>query len=171
MLRVSPICVVILVGFPLAGCSASSTPISMGADAPSPSSTTWLRFESEPSGADVSTLGGQTCQTPCALPVPLASQSVTFAKNGYVPQTLPVDVRQLTGRSADGSLLGPQLSPNPVEVELQVAPPIKPVTKAKFPKTAATSATIKSSSSKQASDSFPAPPLQSGGPFFPPPPR
>ena len=37
-----------------------------------------LRFESDPPGADVRTTGGQTCLTPCAIPVPAEPQSVTI---------------------------------------------------------------------------------------------
>ena len=53
-----------------------------------------VQFESEPPGADVRTAQGQTCLTPCSLAVPLANQSVTFAMNGYVPQTVQVAVQQ-----------------------------------------------------------------------------
>ena len=47
-----------------------------------------LRFESNPPGADVRTSQGETCLTPCALDVAWNQPSVTFAMDGYVPQTV-----------------------------------------------------------------------------------
>jgi len=49
----------------------------------------------------------QTCKTPCSLTLPLIEQSVTVALNGYVPQTLAVDVRDAK-----------DFDPNPVQVTL-----------------------------------------------------
>ena len=37
---------------------------------------------------------GQTCQTPCSLTLAVESQSVTFAKNGFLPQTIAISVDQ-----------------------------------------------------------------------------
>jgi hypothetical protein len=67
------------------------------------------------------------------------SQSVTFTKNGFLPQTVQISI----GKSAEHSLFSksaaPALIPNPVEVALQPVatqsepvtkvPPLKPVTK------------------------------------------
>ncbi len=103
----------------LAGCSDSGS----GLFQSSPPPTVSLQFDSEPPGAQVRTAQGQTCQTPCALPVPAASQSVTFEMNGYMPQTIQISTRA----PADHSLFStspPDLVPNPVGVTLQaVAPP------------------------------------------------
>ena len=76
-----------------------------------------LRFESAPPGADVTVNVGpnhppQTCKTPCSLTLPLIEQSVTVALNGYVPQTLAVDVRDAKA-----------FDPNPVQVTLQAVHP------------------------------------------------
>jgi PEGA domain-containing protein len=76
-----------------------------------------LRFESAPPGADVTVNVGpnqspQTCKTPCSLTLPLSKQSVTVALNGYVPQTLAVDVRDAK-----------DFDPNPVQVTLQAVHP------------------------------------------------
>src|ERR1700721_877960 len=59
----------------------------------SPPPPTALQFESDPPGADVRTAQGQTCLTPCSLTVPPENQSVSFAKNGYLPQTVQATVR------------------------------------------------------------------------------
>jgi len=90
-----------------------------------------LQFESTPPGADVRTSGGQTCRTPCSLAVPVTNQLITFAMNGFEPQTVPVQV----GQNSD-------LLPNPVEAALQpIAPPPKPKARKKpAPKTARTTA-------------------------------
>lgn len=111
----------------LAGCAALP-------DWMSPSMPSWLsptpagpvlqtlRFESRPAGADVRTAQGQNCQTPCALAVPSESQSIVFAKNGFLPQTVQINV----GAAPDHAFYEsppPALVPNPVVVELQPVPP------------------------------------------------
>ncbi len=109
-------------GVVLAGCSSSSR-----SSLSSPPSQP-LRFETVPPGADVRTTDGQTCKTPCALAVPLAAQSVSFAMNGYTPQTVPVDVHQ-------DNVFSPKVfTSNPVTVTLQAVP--KPIAKPKPRKTA-----------------------------------
>jgi hypothetical protein len=88
-----------------------------------------LAIESEPPGAEAKTSLGQSCRTPCQLPVQPGSEfSVTLALSGYQPQTVAVRPE------ADGASAAPRLAPNPVHVELQaVAPPKKPVAKKKKP--------------------------------------
>ncbi|MGB6282870.1 MAG: PEGA domain-containing protein [Xanthobacteraceae bacterium] len=81
-----------------------------------------LRFESAPPGADVTVnvepnQPPQTCKTPCSLSLPLSKQSVTVALNGYVPQTLAVDVRDAK-----------DFNPNPVQVTLHRTGRPKPPT-------------------------------------------
>jgi PEGA domain len=78
-----------------------------------------LRFESEPSGAEVRTSDGQVCRTPCSLSLPLTAQSANFSLDGYLPQTVPVQVHQSTERLNDNSFPPPDFEPNPVEVALQ----------------------------------------------------
>ncbi len=108
--------------YTLAGCSAlvfdrSSREQSL----PSPQT---LQFESVPSGADVRTGAGQTCQTPCSLALPVQSQSVTFAKNGFLPQTVQITVNQPPPEHSFFSTTPPPtLTPNPVKVALLIAPP------------------------------------------------
>jgi hypothetical protein len=105
---------------------------------PSPSMPDWfssssstpqlqtLRFESDPPGADVRTIQGQTCFTPCALAVPSENQPITITKAGYVAQTIQVSVGPPPEHSFWESP-PPTLVPNPVQVTLQAMAPPKPV--------------------------------------------
>jgi hypothetical protein len=149
----------------LAGCSSASWMPSMPSWLqlkPAAPPVQALQFESEPPGADVRTTDGQTCRTPCALALPLTAQSVNIAMNGYLPQTVPVDITQSGERQADNSFAPPNFLPNPVEVTLQaVAPP--PVGKPRPHKTIKTSA-VKPTAPRPVS----AAPTQDSA--FPPPP-
>jgi len=83
-----------------------------------------LNFESDPPGAEIRTIQGQTCITPCELRVPPHEQPVTITKNDYVPQTVQVTL----GPQPDHSFWQhppPALLPSPVRVVLQPVP--KPV--------------------------------------------
>ena len=106
----------------LAGCSSSSLSMpdwmSFHSAPPPPAA---LQFESDPPGADVRTAQGQTCLTPCSLTVPPENQSVSFAKNGFLPQTVQVTVRTPEHGMFDNP--PPDIQPNPVAVVLQPAPP------------------------------------------------
>jgi hypothetical protein len=86
-----------------------------------------LRVESEPPGADARTSQGQSCRTPCELSVSSGGEmSVSFALNGYQPQTLQVRTESPPQSFGDA---GPaRLQPNPVYAELQ---PVKPPAKKK----------------------------------------
>jgi hypothetical protein len=106
-----------------------------------------VEFESEPAGADVKTSTGQTCRTPCALSVAASDLTATFTLNGYQPQSMPVRMTtSAEGRDPNtGQVPPPRMTPNPVYVELMLAPPVrklappvatKPAQKKK-PKTAA----------------------------------
>ena len=111
-----------VMGSVLAGCSGSS--VSMPewlSPKPSPSSLQTLQFQSQPPGANVRTVKGQTCQTPCSLQVPPESQSVTFEKRGFVSQTVQVGVAERAEHSLFSRDPPPALTPNPVEVALQAA--------------------------------------------------
>ena len=104
-----------MLGVALAGCSsmlASSSP----SEQLQP-----LNFESDPPGAEVRTIQGQTCITPCALTVPAQEQPVTISRNGFIPQTVQVT----TGPQPDHSFWQnppPTLVPNPLHVVLQPVP-------------------------------------------------
>lgn len=82
-----------------------------------------VQFQSEPAGADVHTAQGQTCQTPCSLAVLAENQSVTFAKNGFVPQTVQISVSAPTEHSLFAKNAPSALMPNPVGVALKAVPP------------------------------------------------
>jgi outer membrane biosynthesis protein TonB len=108
--------------------ACSSTPDWMN---PAPTMDT-VRFESDPPGAEATTSNGQTCQTPCALALPVnAPLTVTFTLNGYQPITENIEPNIVTGT--------PQMRPNPVTVELTPALPLpkpvkKPIKKKPVPK-------------------------------------
>jgi len=117
-------------GFMLGACSATMPSLDFMKSAPQAET---LAIESEPPGAEAKTSLGESCRTPCKLPVQPGSEfSVTLALNGYQPQT--VSVRP----EAEGATAAPRLAPNPVHVDLQpVAPPKKPIAKKKKPVAAA----------------------------------
>jgi len=103
----------------LAGCSSMSAYVPDWMSFHSTPSLQTLQFESSPPGALVRTAQGQTCIAPCALAVQPAPQAVTFALEGFLPQTVQVDLRP---GDSSGALM-----PNPVIVTLQpVPPPVKP---------------------------------------------
>ncbi|MPZ54925.1 MAG: hypothetical protein GEU91_00215 [Rhizobiales bacterium] len=83
-----------------------------------------LRLESQPPGADAKLSSGDSCKTPCTLPVNvsggLSSElTVTYTLDGYQPQALTVDVvPPLDPREGPA-----RISPNPVTAELEAAPP------------------------------------------------
>jgi len=119
MLRVWPIAALAasgVISVVLSGCSSSTAPSWMPDWMTVKPPLQSLQFESLPPGADVTVAAttGQaalTCKTPCSLSLPLSKQSVTFSLNGYVSQTLPVDVQNAT-----------DFAPNPMRVTLQAAP-------------------------------------------------
>jgi len=144
---------VLACGFTLAACSASLP--SLDFFKPSPAAQT-LRMDSKPQGAEAKTSQGQTCRTPCEVTVQTASASnlsVTFALDGYQPQTVPV---QPDAAASSGAL-------NPVFAELQTmapAPRKKKKTAAKkkaAPTTTASAAPAAATSPPPAAAPAPAP--------------
>jgi PEGA domain len=128
----SRVIAIIACGFMLTACSATLPSLNLDFMKSAPQAET-LAIESEPPGAEVKISIGQSCRTPCQLPVqPGREFSVTLALSGYQPQT--VSVRP----EADGASATPRLAPNPIHVTLQaVAPPKKLVLKKKKPVVAA----------------------------------
>ena len=129
----------------LAGCASFSLPSFELPSFQSKPAASTVEFESEPPGAEVKTSTGQTCRTPCALSVTANELSATFALTGYQPQTVPVRMTA-AAEAVDpntGQISPPRMVPNPVYVELLLAPPVRkppPAAKpapAKKPKTAA----------------------------------
>ena len=110
----------------LAGCSALV--LDRFSREPSPASPQTVQFESVPNGADVRTGQGQTCQTPCSVTLAVESQSVTFTKNGFLPQTVAITVNQPPPEHSFFSKTPPPtLTPNPVKAALLIAPPPRPL--------------------------------------------
>lgn len=123
-----------VVGLVLAGCSAMPDWMTPDFISSKPASQTQpLRFESNPPGADVRTTQGQTCLTPCAIPVPAEPQSVTITKIGFVPQTVQVSVGEVPDHSFWEAAPPPTLVPNPVQVVLQPVAPPRPMHKPRPP--------------------------------------
>ena len=116
----------------LAGCSSWSVPsfdtsILRGSSSGSGVS---VRIESSPSGAEARAPAGSTCRTPCTLDLPVGTVSnVTFALQGYLPQSVQVTVSTTPG-SADLTEAGVAqqvtIDPNPIFAQLEMAPPPPP---------------------------------------------
>jgi hypothetical protein len=146
-------------GFALAACTMSMPSLDFFKSAPA---TENLRLESEPPGADARTSQGQTCRTPCELTVSSGGEmTVSFALNGYLPQTVQLRTEQPGG---GGSGFEPRLQPNPVYAELQPATPQRPGKNAPVAKKKTTAA-------KRAPPAPPPEPSPAGGYPWPPPPQ
>ncbi len=99
----SRVIAVLACGFALAACSMSMPSLDYFR---SRTGDGVLRIESEPPGADARTTSGRACRTPCELTVASGGDmAVSFALNGYQPQTVPVRTRKPRRR---------RLQPNPV---------------------------------------------------------
>ncbi|MGA8611256.1 MAG: PEGA domain-containing protein [Xanthobacteraceae bacterium] len=189
-----------VMGIALGGCSGSMPQWMSSTSQPAGPQMHALRFESDPPGAEVRTVKGETCQTPCALTVPTENQSVSFAKEGFEPQTVQVIAREPADQSYFSSMFSSPprtLAPNPVQVVMiSVPPPPPPPPKTKHHKSVSRARTaakmtpppapppITSSkpvaqpasapfpppSPQPASSPFPAPPQQPESSPFPPPP-
>lgn len=122
--RVKLVVGTLIASLALAGCSAMPDWAPDWLSSKPSSQSQPLQFVSDPPGADVRTAQGQTCLTPCAIPVPSEPQTVTITKIGFVPQTVQVTVGDVPDHSFWESAPPPALVPNPVQVTLQpVAPP------------------------------------------------
>jgi hypothetical protein len=123
MSRVQLACAV-AAGLALSACSSSWMP-NLDLGFKSSGRTQTLQIESEPPGAEARTSQGQACRTPCALAVAVAPTSISFSLNGYQPQTVAVSVKQPeVQRDTEFAAFdaGPELTPNPVAVEMEAAP-------------------------------------------------
>jgi hypothetical protein len=99
-----------------------------------------LTIESDPPGADAKTSIGPSCRTPCMIPVPAdRAFTVNYSLSGYLPQVVQVTPRGATdGAAYDvaggttenyGAPATPEVAPNPVYAQLQLAPPPAPTRK------------------------------------------
>ena len=109
----------LICGLGLASCSSVAMP-SFDAFKPKPT-TTLLLIQSTPSGAEARTSLGQTCRTPCTMQIGAADDfTVSFALNGYMPQTLTVHSTMSKG----GFTTAPSPECNPASL----FPTLEPVT-------------------------------------------
>lgn len=100
----------------LAACSSTPSWLNVDSLKPEPMMDA-VQFESDPAGAEAKTSTGQTCRTPCSLSLPASTPfSVTFNLNGYQSETETVELISM----GDGSS---RLRPNPVMVDMTLAPP------------------------------------------------
>jgi PEGA domain len=131
---VSRFAAVLAGGLLLSACSSGSSwmpSFDLSALKPAPP-TDQVRIESEPAGADARTASGVACRTPCTLNLPVNDGAITVALNGYVPQTIPVQVEKPPeGRTDEFNSPTAHLAPNPLFVELQPNPPPPPVAQKK----------------------------------------
>jgi hypothetical protein len=156
----SRVIAVVTCGFTLAACSMSMPSLDFFRSSPA---TEVLRVESEPPGADVRTVQGEACRTPCELTVPSGGETaVSFALNGYQPITVPV--------RAEGA---GRLQPNPVYAELQPQTPPGPAKKrpSAAKKRSIAKAVSPSAARGQATAPEPAVVSPGGYPWPPPPPQ
>ena len=136
--------VIVASGLALAGCaSGGGTPDWFPRFEPAPVS---IQFESQPAGAEAKTSTGQSCQTPCSIAMPPDKEfSVTFSLAGYQQQTVPVQI----GKPEGDAFAEASLQPNPVAIELAVAPKT-PAKRKPARKPAASASTAKPASARPA---------------------
>ncbi len=173
--RVKLIASMAAIGVALAGCSAMPSWMTPDFMSSSPASDMQpLRFESDPPGADVRTVQGQTCLTPCAIPVPSQPQSVTITKIGFVPQTVQVSVGEVPEHSFWEATPPPALVPNPVQVVLQPVAPPRPMRRPRPRRPVVRARTAPRPPPPRGAPppppGQPVAPPQQGGSVFPPPP-
>lgn len=166
--RVKLITSTVIAGLALAGCSAMPDWTPDWLSSKPASQTQPLQFQSNPPGADVRTAQGQTCLTPCSIPVPSEPQVVTITKIGFVPQTVQVSVGDVPDHSFWESAPPPTLVPNPVQVTLQPVAPPKPVRRPRPHRTVVRRAAPKP---PPGAAPPPPPPGQPAASPFPPPPK
>lgn len=137
-----PACVALL----LAGCASyTSWMPSWTLDSLGPRSSgasVSLTVESDPPGADARTSIGPTCRTPCMIPVPADQPfTVTYSLNGYISQSVEVRPRPTDPTRPEvetgGAAASAEVTPNPVYVQLDPAPPPAPTKRRPLPKKAA----------------------------------
>jgi hypothetical protein len=164
------VAVIAVCGLALSACSSMP---SFELPKASPPATT-MQLESVPPGAEARvSAGGASCRTPCALAVASDDFTVTFTLPGYQPQTVPVRVLNSNERVDPNTqtVAAPQLSPNPVYVELVPAPP--PVAVKKKKAVAAKPKKIAPGAVKRAPAAATPPPAPAPAPAaaWPPPPQ
>jgi hypothetical protein len=132
-MKAAPIAALAACAALLAGCAGSSSGVDwlLGRAPPSPpepqSLSGILDLNSEPQRAQAAVSLGATCQTPCSLEVTAeAPFTVTFAHEGYAPDTISVKIQPGVQGVSDT-----KFSPNPVFAQLAPVAPSKPAAPAK----------------------------------------
>jgi hypothetical protein len=107
---------VVMCGLELAACSSMP-----GFNAfQSKPTTTVLLIKSSPAGAEAQTSLGGTCRTPCTMAIGAANDfTVSFVRDGYVPQTVTVHATMSGGFMTAPS---PRFDPESVFVTLEPVP-------------------------------------------------
>ena len=128
--------VLVFTGIALLLCGCSGWPRGAGFglfdSTPPMPATASIELDSDPQGVEAKTSLGTSCQTPCTLEVPTSGGfSVTFAREGFSPQTVPVQVQP--GQEPPSV----KFMPNPVFAQLAAAPGAKKKPGAKKPAAAA----------------------------------
>jgi hypothetical protein len=128
---------VLACGSLLAGCESFNMSMpSFDAFKPAPEQAS-VRIESEPAGAEAKGPTGAACRTPCSLALPANGVSnVTVSLQGYLPQTLPVNItsaHEPGELSESGAPDQFRIDPDPVVATLEVAPPPPPPPRKKKP--------------------------------------
>src|SRR5215475_2812436 len=109
--------VVVICSFGFAACSSGAMP-SFDAFKPKPT-TTLLLIQSSPAGAEARTTLGKTCRTPCTMQIGSSEDfTVSFALNGYMPQTLTVH----STMSGGGFMTAPSPVLNPASLFATLEP-------------------------------------------------
>jgi hypothetical protein len=93
-----------------------------------------VEFQSTPSGAEARTSMGQSCTTPCSVSVPAPEDdfTVSFARNGFQPMTIPVRITRTAGSAMTPPFTS--INPNPLVATLQpIAPSLRRLKKKKLP--------------------------------------
>ncbi len=125
MSRVARIVAIAACGLAPAGCPNWMPSLDFTSALRSGPATAPIEVQSEPPGAEAKSSTGSNCRTPCTLQVPADSElSVSFALEGYLPQTvtvrpLPAPVREIGAPSTVG------FEPSPVFAQLEAVPPPK----------------------------------------------
>jgi len=90
--------------------------------------TASIELDSDPQGVEAKTSLGTSCRTPCTLEVPTSGGfSVTFSREGFTPQTVPVQAQP--GQEPPSV----KFTPNPVFAQLAAVQGAKKKPPAKKP--------------------------------------
>ena len=82
-----------------------------------------VAVQSEPPGAEAKSSAGPSCRTPCSLEATTGTEfSVSFALDGYLPQTVAVQPLPAGSHAFGATPNEPRFRPSPVFAQLEPAP-------------------------------------------------